>query len=84
MVKLNDATLAKTYHISETDRYWLKATTISGAMIESDPNEYVSGTQNQKIEAALNNARCARTLRTEAGSLAAFFWHWRMHESLLL
>ncbi len=27
-----------------------------------------------KIEAALNNARCARRLQTEAGSLAAFFW----------
>jgi DNA-3-methyladenine glycosylase I len=29
-----------------------------------------------KIEAALNNARCARTLQDEAGSLAAFFWHF--------
>ncbi|MEO1918457.1 MAG: DNA-3-methyladenine glycosylase I, partial [Paracoccaceae bacterium] len=27
-----------------------------------------------KIEAALNNARCARTLREEFGSLSAFFW----------
>ena len=27
-----------------------------------------------KIEAAINNARCARTLRDDAGSLAAFFW----------
>lgn len=29
-----------------------------------------------KIEAALNNARCARKLRDEAGSLAEFFWHF--------
>ena len=27
-----------------------------------------------KIEATINNARCARALREEAGSLAAFFW----------
>ena len=27
-----------------------------------------------KIEATLHNARCARALREEAGSLAAFFW----------
>ena len=29
-----------------------------------------------KIEAALSNARCARKLREEAGSLAAFFWYF--------
>ena len=27
-----------------------------------------------KIESTVNNARCARELRAEAGSLAAFFW----------
>lgn len=29
-----------------------------------------------KIEATLENARCARRLRDECGSLAAFFWHF--------
>ena len=31
-----------------------------------------------KIEAALNNARCARALQKEAGSLAAFFWSFEI------
>ena len=30
----------------------------------------------RKIEATLNNARQARRLRDEAGSLAAWFWRW--------
>jgi len=29
-----------------------------------------------KIEATINNARAARVLRDEAGSLAAYFWRW--------
>jgi DNA-3-methyladenine glycosylase I len=30
-----------------------------------------------KIESTVNNARCARVLRDEFGSLAAYFWRWR-------
>jgi len=29
-----------------------------------------------KIESAINNARCALTLRDACGSLAAYFWRW--------
>ena len=29
-----------------------------------------------KIESAINNARCAASLREEFGSLAAYFWSW--------
>jgi DNA-3-methyladenine glycosylase I len=34
-----------------------------------------------KIEATLANARAARALRDEAGSLAAFFWHFEPDEA---
>jgi len=34
----------------------------------------------RKIEATIHNARCARTLRDEAGSLAAFFWSFEPDE----
>jgi DNA-3-methyladenine glycosylase I len=34
-----------------------------------------------KIESAINNARCARALRDEFGSLAAYFWNWQPEPS---
>ena len=36
-----------------------------------------------KIEATLHNARCARSLREEAGSLAAYFWSFEPQASAL-
>lgn len=35
-----------------------------------------------KIDAVLNNARCAQALRDEAGSLAAFLWRYAPPETL--